>query len=313
MESATAEMQQIHWRNLFDPKHYHELTPKQKSRVVESFQFFKEKSDGRLKDQLVLGGNVQRDYITKDEASSPTAYTEAVIITCIIEAKENRDVATLDCPNAFCNVVITDEDARHRFIVRLQGVVVDILLEIDYDFYNKYVTINKKGEKVLLVQCMNALYGIMVASLMFYEKLVAALKSYGFEFNPYDACVANKTVDGSVVTICFHVDDCKISCVSLACYVADMSPTCVNVAKSWPTLCVVATQKSPRHTQFISITATITNQPKRTGTLAKIEFLCLSSNNNHEITNMSGIPRHVVKCCVVLDTLPTQHFLVSAT
>ena len=67
---------------------------------------------------------------------------------------------------------------------------------------------------MLLVQCRNALYGSMVASLMFYKKLVAALKSYGFEFNPYDACVANKTVDGSVLTICFHVDDCKISHVS---------------------------------------------------------------------------------------------------
>jgi hypothetical protein len=49
---------------------------------------------------------------------------------------------------------------------------------------------------------------------MFYKKLVAALKSYGFEFNSYDACAANKTVDGSVLTICFHVDDCKISHVS---------------------------------------------------------------------------------------------------
>jgi len=39
-----------------------------------------------------------------------------------------------------------------------------------------------------------------------------------------------------------------------------VSPTChrhrqtPNVAKSWPTLRVVATQKRPRHTQFISIT-----------------------------------------------------------
>ena len=88
---------------------------------------------------------------------------------------------------------------------------MDILCKIDSDFYSKYVTINKKGEKVLLVQCVNALYGSMVASLMFYKKLVAALKSYRFEFNPYDACVTNKTVDGSVLTICFHVDDCKIS------------------------------------------------------------------------------------------------------
>jgi len=34
-----------------------------------------------------------------------------------------------------------------------------------------------------------------------------------------------------------------------------MSPTSPNVAKSWPTLRVVATQKRPGHTQFMSITA----------------------------------------------------------
>jgi len=37
--------------------------------------------------------------------------------------------------------------------------------------------------------------------------------------------------------------------------VADMSPTSPNVAKSWPTLRVVPTQKRPRHAQFMSITA----------------------------------------------------------
>ena len=182
--------------------------------MVESFQFLKEKRDRTLKDRLVLGGNVQRDYISKDEASSPTAYTEAIIITCIWDAKEGRYVVSLDLPNAFCQTEITDEDAEHRIIVRLRGAVVDLLCEIDSDFYSKYVTTNKKGEKVLLVQCMNALYGSMVASLMFYKKLVAALKSYGFEFNPYDSCIANKIVNGTVLTICFHVDDCKISHVS---------------------------------------------------------------------------------------------------
>ena len=61
---------------------------------------------------------------------------------------------------------------------------------------------------------MNALYGSMVASFMFYKKLVKALKSYGFEYNPYDSCVANKVVEGETTTICHHVDDCKISHVS---------------------------------------------------------------------------------------------------
>jgi hypothetical protein len=29
--------------------------------------------------------------------------------------------------------------------------------------------------------------------------------------NPYDPCVANKIIEGKQMTICFHVDDCKLS------------------------------------------------------------------------------------------------------
>jgi hypothetical protein len=214
MKSSLAEMKQIHMRDSFVPKHFRELTPKQIARMVESFLFLKEKKDGTLKARAVLGGNVQRDYITKDEASSPTAYTEAVILTAVADAKEKRKIATVDLPNAFCQTVITDADAEHRIIVRLRGALVDMLVEIAPEVYKPYVTINKKGEKVLLVQCMNALYGSMVASLMFYKKLAKALISYGFVYNPYDSCVANKVVEGETTTICHHVDDCKISHVS---------------------------------------------------------------------------------------------------
>ena len=51
----------------------------------------------------------------------------------------------------------------------------------------------------------------MVASLLYYRKFTNSLKSKGFIMNPYDPCVWNKTVEGKVLTICFHVDDCKIS------------------------------------------------------------------------------------------------------
>ncbi len=71
MKSSKAEMKQIHMRDSFRPKHYCKLTPKQKARMVELFIFLKEKKDGTLKARAVLGGNVQRDYITKDEASLP--------------------------------------------------------------------------------------------------------------------------------------------------------------------------------------------------------------------------------------------------
>ena len=88
---------------------------------------------------------------------------------------------------------------------------MEVLCEIAPEVYLDYVTTNKKGEKILLVQCMNALYSSMIALVLFYKKLVASLKENGFEQNPYDPCVANKTVSGEVLTICFHVDNCKIS------------------------------------------------------------------------------------------------------
>ena len=104
---------------------------------------------------------------------------------------------------------------------------------------------------------------------------------------------------------------------TLAPHVADVSPTCRRHRQMSPNLgrhCVsLRHRRGPDIPNLYQLLPTSTNQPKHTGTLAIIEFLCLSSNNNHEIYDMSGIPRHVVKCRVVLDTLPTRHFLVSAT
>ena len=33
----------------------------------------------------------------------------------------------------------------------------------------------------------------------------------GFVINPYDPCVANKMVNGHQMTVCWHVDDLKVS------------------------------------------------------------------------------------------------------
>ena len=64
---------------------------------------------------------------------------------------------------------------------------------------------------MLIVECLNAVYGTMVAALLYYKKFVKSLTKHGFKLNPYDRCVANKTVKGKQMTVCFHVDDCKLS------------------------------------------------------------------------------------------------------
>ena len=47
--------------------------------------------------------------------------------------------------------------------------------------------------------------------LLFYRKLVSELRVMGFEINPYDPCVANKTTNGMQMTIRWHVNDLMIS------------------------------------------------------------------------------------------------------
>ena len=49
------------------------------------------------------------------------------------------------------------------------------------------------------------------AALLFYNILRSDLENMGFEVNPYDPCVANKMVNGHQMTVCWHVDDIKVS------------------------------------------------------------------------------------------------------
>ncbi len=45
--------------------------------------------------------NKQRDFISKEDFGSPIAATELVLLTSIVGAAGNRDVAIVDIPNTF--------------------------------------------------------------------------------------------------------------------------------------------------------------------------------------------------------------------
>jgi hypothetical protein len=135
--------------------------------------FLKQKRNGNIKGRTVAGVNKQRDYISNEDASSPTVATEAVLLSCIIEAEEGRDVAVVDIPNAFVQTRVENE--KDMGFIKIYGVLVDILVEIAPDVYKSYVSRDKKGMKQLLVQCQNVLYGTMVAILLYYRKFVKSL------------------------------------------------------------------------------------------------------------------------------------------
>jgi hypothetical protein len=127
------------------------------------------------------------------------------MLSATIDALEGRDVATVDIPKAFMQADI--DEVVH---VKFEGEIAEMLVKMDPKLYHKYVK-DEHGKLVLYVELLKALYGTMRAALLFWKKLSSHLVTLGFVINPYDWCVANKTIDGHQCTILWHVDNLKIS------------------------------------------------------------------------------------------------------
>ena len=84
--------------------------------------------------------------------------------------------------------------------MKLEGKMVDILTNIDPNLYHKFKKF-ENNKPIMYVKLEKAIYGTLQAALLFWKKLTNTLLSWGTEVNPYDWCVANKTVDGKQLTI----------------------------------------------------------------------------------------------------------------
>jgi hypothetical protein len=142
----------------------------------------KKKRTGQIKTRKVAGGNKQRDFISRENASSPTVATESVLLTSLVNVRENHDIAIVDIPNAFIQTVV--EDNEDKVIMRIREHMVDVLVKVAPSVYGPYVSTNKQGRKQLLVECLNTIYGMMVASLLYYLKFTRSLKNQGYMMNP---------------------------------------------------------------------------------------------------------------------------------
>jgi hypothetical protein len=117
-------MKQIHDRVAFEPINIQEMIKLEKKRAMESLIFLTDKRDETVKARVCANGSTQRAYISREEASSPTAASEAIITTGVIDAKQKKDVMTLDIPNAFVQTEIAlDGD---KIIMKSRGQLVDI-------------------------------------------------------------------------------------------------------------------------------------------------------------------------------------------
>ena len=87
-EAVFSEMKQLHEHNVCEPVHAKHLSREQKGKALGYLMFLKQKRCGRIKGRGCADGRKQLIWTMKEDATSPTVSTEAVLLTSVIEAKE---------------------------------------------------------------------------------------------------------------------------------------------------------------------------------------------------------------------------------
>jgi len=149
----------------------------------------------------VVDGSKQRLWINKEEASSLTVAVGPVVLSAIVDAKEEREVAVVDMRNVFIQTNNEKLKSHHEtHIVKVKGSLVDILVEIDPDTCGPHLT-KEHVVSVICLEILKALCAMMVSFLPFCRKLRKDLEQLAFKANPCDICVANKMINGKQFTV----------------------------------------------------------------------------------------------------------------
>ena len=179
------------------------LTNEEKKTALDAINLIKVKKNGIVKGRTCANGIKERLYLPKEySVASPTASLEAIISTLLVDVYEDRNVGIFDIPGAYLHAEIPEE---HRVILKLKVTFVDIMCGVNPEF-RKHVTI-EKGQKVLYMKVMRAIYGCIRSAMLWYNLFSETLQQEGYKINPYDRWVA----ESSQCTIFWYVDDNKIS------------------------------------------------------------------------------------------------------
>ena len=196
----------MHSRGYFRAIAVKELTRQEKIRAQEGLMILNQKGCGRVKGRLAYNGKATQDWITKQDKRSPTVLTESIKVSSEVDAHEGRDVLSMDVPNAFIQTILPPKADGERIIMKIRGKLVDWLIDIEPMAYLSLVVI-ENGSKVIYLDILQEIYGMLEASLLWYKKFRRDLEGIRFEFNPYNPCVANRTIHKRQHTVRFHVDD----------------------------------------------------------------------------------------------------------
>lgn len=104
----------------------------------------------------------------------------------------------IDFPNTFfqTNILRKDKDinVKEKIKMKILGVLLYMLLEL-YLRVHEYFVIYERNYKVLYMEKLKALHGMLLLSILFCEKFIKDIEGIGFEVNPCNICVANRIIN----------------------------------------------------------------------------------------------------------------------
>ena len=109
--------------------------------AISYLMFLKRMIIGAIKARGCNDGRTQREFMSKEESSSPTLSTYALFISCVIDAMEGKQVATCDIPRA---VLQTDCPKDNDCYLKLEGLMVYKIPKINPS-YVKYMSFPTKS------------------------------------------------------------------------------------------------------------------------------------------------------------------------
>ena len=101
---------------------------------------------------------------------------------------------TLDISNTFVQTDILDKDSK-KIIMKIRGLLIDILLEIDEDKCKDFIIYPGK-DKLLCIKMLKVSHSILVASILCYKKFRKNIEVIEHKVNPYNISIARKIING---------------------------------------------------------------------------------------------------------------------
>ncbi len=107
VDALFSEFCQLDDKTVFEPMDASKLTQAQKKAALRAINLIKEKRNGSLKGRTCADGSVQRTMYTKEETATMVS-TDALMLSLLIDAQEQHDVATADVVGAYLNAEMLD-------------------------------------------------------------------------------------------------------------------------------------------------------------------------------------------------------------